>query len=190
MPRFILRSAWPRAALPALLAVALLAPSGAVAADDMQSDLLALKVKAAVLFNLAKFVIWPADKLAADGAPLRLCVLQPDPFGATLIDATRGKIVNGHPLQVAVISQADELRSCHLAYTAELTESRLQATLSAVVGSSVLVVHEHERTLRDGSIRMYIRANKVRFEINAAQAERERLQLSSKLLGLSDVVRH
>lgn len=184
------RSVWPRITRLALLALALLTPSAAAAAGDMESDLLARKVKAAVLFNLAKFVTWPADKLSADGAPLRLCVLQPDPFGGTLVEATRGKVVNGHPLQVAIVSQADELRSCHVAYTTERTESRLQSTVAALVGSSVLVVHEHELTMRDGSIRMYISNNKVRFEINAAQTERERLQLSSKLLGLSDVVRH
>jgi len=187
--QFCSRPVWSEVLLPAVLALALLSPGPVHAAEADDSDALERKVKAAVLFNLAKFVIWPADKLPNDGSPLRVCVLKPDPFGSTLVDATQGKVVNGHPLHVTVVGQSAELRSCHIAYTAEQTEAQLQLTMAALAGGSVLVVHEYHSALRDGSVRMYISSNKVRFEINAAQAERERLQLSSKLLGLSDVVR-
>ncbi len=42
------------------------------------------QVKAAFLFNFAKFVEWPADAFRSDDAPLQICVLGQDPFDPDL----------------------------------------------------------------------------------------------------------
>ncbi len=176
-----------RPRLTAALLAWLLAVCPALAAAD--EGALALKVKAAVLFNFAKFVTWPSSKFRSSDDPLLLCVLLPDALGNTLDESVRGKTVNGRPLKVRRAAQAAELRDCHLVYSSDERVDALTEALSTLSGHSVLVVHEYAQPLRDGSIRLLINDRRLRFEINVAAVEREQLQLSSKLLVLSDVVR-
>jgi len=48
------------------------------AEDDMAGEYL---VKAAFLYNFAKFVEWPEEAFYDDRSPLTLCILGEDPFG-------------------------------------------------------------------------------------------------------------
>lgn len=171
-----------------LLAVLPFAAPAALALDAEEE--LALKVKAALLFNIVKFVDWPPQKLARADTPIRLCVLEfaPDPLTAVLEDTVRGKSVDGHPLVIYRSSRAAELRDCHLVYTNETDGLRLRGALSMLEGTSALVVHEHEEALRDGAIRLLVVDRRLRFEVNTAATARENLQLSSKLLSLAQVV--
>lgn len=173
----------------ALLMLLSMLPATAQAAADSDAQL-ALKVKAALLYNLVKFVSWPPSKLPGPDAPLRLCVLElvPEPLAATVDDTVRGKSVDGHPLVSYRSSRAADLRDCHLIYAAGGDEPRLRAALAALAGSGALLVHEHGETLSEGAVRLLVVDRKLRFEINVDAAERENLQLSSKLLSLSLVV--
>ena len=60
-------------------------------------------IKAAILYNFAKFASWPETAFNNAGAPLRVCVLGDDPFGAAL-DTLHGKQVRGRPLATARIA--------------------------------------------------------------------------------------
>lgn len=172
----------------ALLVFGLAAGHAAPARAQSDADLLPLKVKSAFLFNFAKFVTWPEGKMADAAAPIQICVLLPDPFGQILDDTVDGKLVNQRPVTVRRASRASDLRGCHIVYTGEADPGRLSNALSALAGSSTLVVHESAAPMHNGSIRFLIEGRKIRFEINLAETERESLQLSSKLLGLAAIV--
>ncbi len=51
------------------------------------------QVKAAFLFNFAKFVEWPAQAFKSADEPIGVCVLGPNPFGASLSKVVAGKVV-------------------------------------------------------------------------------------------------
>lgn len=53
------------------------------------------QVKAAFLFNFAKFVEWPADAFPGVDAPLQICLLGQDPFGHEFEEVIGDKSVNG-----------------------------------------------------------------------------------------------
>jgi hypothetical protein len=92
----------------ALLAIA--ATAGHVHAEGSVAD--EYQVKAAFLFNFAKFVEWPADTFKAADDPITICVWGQDPFGGALEDVVRNKTVAGRPFvvrQVASIPQATEM---------------------------------------------------------------------------------
>lgn len=170
------------AALAALLVPAAAAPATAEAE-------LEYKVKAAFLFNFARFVVWPQEKFSAPDSPIDLCVLGNDPFGATLDETVRDKTVASHPLRVRRATQPEALRGCQIAYIASDHPARVAAALETLAGNGVLTVHEAPETLRNGVVRFLIEDRKVRFEINAAAAAREELQLSAKLLAVAYVVK-
>src|SRR5438128_11210121 len=53
------------------------------------------KVKAAFLYNFAKFVEWPQDAFRAPDDPFTICVLGENPFGNALAEAVKGNTLNG-----------------------------------------------------------------------------------------------
>ncbi|HZR35948.1 MAG TPA: YfiR family protein [Nevskia sp.] len=172
------RAAWRRCAAAVLLLCA--ACAGAQADDTLE-----LRVKSAFLFNFAKFVSWPPPKLQGASDPILYCVLDREPLAGALQEALSGKSVDNHPLLLRRVARAEEMRDCHIAYLGAADGGRLPA----LAGSSVLTVYDGDAPLRAGIVRFYLDERKVRFEINAAGAEREGLQVSSRLLGVASVIR-
>jgi hypothetical protein len=168
-----------------ICAVLVLVHSPAVSAAD---DPLEYRVKAAFLFNFARFVTWPPSRFAADDSPVELCVVGAGGFRQVLEETVAGKTAAGRPLQVRGIQQPRELLGCHVAYVLADTPQESERLLAQLAGQGVLTVYERANTLATGVVRFYLDDRHVRFEINAAAAEREKLQVSSKLLAVARVV--
>lgn len=170
------------AALPLALATAADAP--AAAADELE-----LRVKAAFLFNFAKFTTWPTAKVAAPDAPLYLCVQGSSAMGGVLQETVRGRAIEGHAIEVLAAMRAEELRDCHVVYVGAAGDAGIAAELDALVSHGVLSVHEASTTQSAGVIRFFLSdGGRVRFEVNVTAASREQLVLSAKLLEVSQVV--
>ena len=70
------------------------------------------QVKAAYLYNFAKFVKWP-PAVASDPA-FAICILGRDQFGATLDATVAGENFNGKPVQVQRIFSPREAGHCRI----------------------------------------------------------------------------
>src|SRR5690349_8238567 len=68
--------------------------TGSAVAQEQESTPLELQVKAAILFNFAKFIEWP-ESAAASAPPMNFCVLGSQDFYAMLVQILQGKSVNG-----------------------------------------------------------------------------------------------
>lgn len=169
-----------------LLAAALCGAGGAGAAPP---DALELKVKAAFLFNFAKFTTWPPAKSAAPEAPLYLCVQGASAMAAVLQETVRGRGVGGHPIEVLEATRAGELRRCHIVYVGAGDDGQIASELTALANHGVLSVHEGSVAQPGGVIRFFLSdGGRVRFEVNTTAATREQLALSSKLLEVAQIV--
>jgi hypothetical protein len=138
------------------------------------------QVKAAFLYNFARFTTWPSQ----DAQPFfNICVLGSDPFGEAL-DALEGKTIGDNPIKVSrrrEISEAD----CQVLFISRSEQGNLSTILEALAGSPVLTVSEIEGfTEHGGAIQFYAEKNKVRFKINQRAAEELGLKISSHLLKL------
>lgn len=141
-------------------------------------------VKAAFLFNFAKFVEWPADAFAAPDAGLVMCVAGAGDVDAAVQGTVKGKLVNGRPIEVRRVSDGD-VRSCHLLFVAD-GRARAAELVEGARSASVLTVGETPGfTQLGGVINFTTEDNKVRFEINEDAAKKARLKISSKLLSLA-----
>lgn len=151
---------------------------------------LELAVKATYLYKLAAFVNWPAQAFAAPNAPLTICVQGADPFGPLLDQATNGQAVAGHPVAVRRLARLDVGSGCQIAFVAGGAAQSQAEALSAVAGSPVLTVTDGGRgaTVK-GIVHLLLAAGKVRFSIDAAQADRNGVGISSKLLALAVTVK-
>jgi len=146
------------------------------------------EVKAAFLFNFARFVTWPPTRFATPDAPVEICVLGSQGFSEVLEETVAGKTVGARSLHVKRVEQSRELLDCQVAYVMTETGAQTEHLLAQIAGHSVLTVYEASSALPGGVVRFYLEDRRVRFEINAAEAEREKLQVSSKLLAVAKVV--
>lgn len=179
------RSLWPSlaGALAALLAGARLdRPARAEAPTEYQ-------VKAAYLFNFAKYVEWPRGTFKTEDAPIVIGVVGEDPFGEALDDALEGKVVEGRKLVAKRFASAEDARGAQIVFIAASEEPRLRQDLATLSGRSVLTVGDVDRFAERGGIAgFYTEGSKVRFRINVAAAARADLKISSQLLKLARIV--
>jgi hypothetical protein len=145
------------------------------------------EVKAAFLFNFARFVEWPPEALPA-GDAFRICVMGEDPFDRLLSDTVRGKSVHDRPVEIVHPESADVIR-CHIVFFSRSEASSVPRALTALAGRGVLTVGETEDFTRAGGvIAMRVDAGKVRFDVNVDAAQRAGLRVSSQLLKLASRV--
>jgi hypothetical protein len=184
------RPRWPHRRLWKATATTLLLLSVPTQEWAQEKTAVEYQVKAALLFNVAKFIEWPPEAFANEEAPILVCVFRYDPFGASLDDIVKGNTINQRKLAVRRVNVAGELSGCQLAFIGEKEEKRLGEVLSSVKGNSVLVVGETEGFAeRGGGIQFFLEDQRVRFAVNVDVLQRARLSVSSKLLMLARIVR-
>lgn len=146
-------------------------------------------VKAAFLYNFAKFTEWPKGAFPDPLAPLRLCVLGEDPFHAAL-DVIEGKNVKNRTLVIRRLGQIKDVEKCHLVFISASEKEHLEECLEPLRDRSVLTISDMPDFAQAGGIiELETMKNKIRFQINMGVAERARLKFSSKLLSLAEIVR-
>jgi hypothetical protein len=173
------------------LAVCLLVPVGARAvppavSGENDSDR-ELNLRAAFVFNFARFVEWPREALP-DTASLRLGVFAPDQVPAPFA-ALRGRLVRGHTVRVVPLGPADDPSDCHLIYCNDAAAAQLTALLAGARGHPVLTVGESRDFMdRGGMIELLTRDNRLRFRIRPDAARAVGLRVGASLLQLADEV--
>ena len=147
------------------------------------------RVKAAFLFNFAKFVDWPTETLPAADAPMNFCVLGRSPASDELDASIRGKAINAHVISVRHLRGPEEIKDCHLVFLAASAGKQHLKLLQAARGLPILLVSESPGFARaGGAIDFVIEGGKVIFEVNQNAAEAAHLKISSKLLALAHIV--
>lgn len=144
------------------------------------------EVKAAFLYNLAKFVEWPATAFASETAPLRVAVLGDEEFTAKLATLLSDKKAHGRAFEVKRIVNPQEAKNFHIAFIPSTESKRAILVLDAVKKAPVLTAGESDEFIEfGGMINLYFEDSQLRFEINAEAAEKVKLVISSKLLRLN-----
>ncbi|MFH1109651.1 MAG: YfiR family protein [Planctomycetota bacterium] len=152
------------------------------------------QVKAAYLYNFAKFTTWPNNAFADESAPVVIGILGVDPFGETLDKTVEGKTVENRKFLVKRLPPRSEndrtaLRSCHILYISESLQSRWGSILELLGDAPVLVVGESDEFAAAGGMLSFVlSAGNIVFHLNRDAVERSKLQLSSKLMKLAKVV--
>jgi YfiR/HmsC-like len=142
-------------------------------------------LKAAYIYNFAKFTDWPLESLPAT-AVFTACVVGDGPVSDALVRALKGRQLGGRMMNVLHMEVDGPVRSCHLLYVAGITVPEASAILSAARGTAVLTISDMDDFIRLGGItHMFVAQGKIRFEFNLDLARRSKLQLSSQLLALA-----
>lgn len=147
------------------------------------------QVKAAFLYNFAKFVEWPSSSFSDASAPFQICVFGRDPFGEELRNITSEKTVNGRKLEVHPGVDLLRARGCHILFIASSVETPASQIFAALRGASVLTVGDTKGFAEQGGMINFVLENeRVQFEVNRKAAEEAGLKISSKLLSVAKFV--
>jgi len=156
----------------------------AVAQEDSQPT--EYQIKAAFIFNFAKFVEWPAAAFPKASSPMVVGVLGENPFHDALEKTIKNKTVDEHPVVIMQFHSATEATNCHILFISSSEKARLPQILKQLNGTSVLTVSEMSGfTEAGGMINFVFEGTKIRFQINNDAANSVGLKISSKLLKLS-----
>ena len=146
-------------------------------------------VKAAFIYNFARFTEWPSTAFENPTDPIRICIVGDDPFGNTLDEIVRGKTLAQHSLVVARVGTPAGARDCHIAFVSRADNERLGSVLTAVRDRPVMTIGDTEDSAQRGAVLGFLIQNgRVRFAINTEAAKRAGLVLSSQLIKLAILV--
>jgi len=159
------------------------------AARCQQPALSEAQVKAAFVYNFAKFVEWP-DQAHTQAEPIVVGVAGDPQLAAVVEETLRGKNVQGRRFEVRDFPSPESLSLCHILFVASHDKLNVQRTLHVTRNSPTLTIGEI-RGFSDwgGIIELVLEENKFRFEINAGAARRGGLKVSSRLLRLARSVK-
>lgn len=165
---------------------------GAAAQDDSRATSQDLEreylIKAAFLYNFAKFTQWPEEAFGGPQTPLRICVLGADPFG-TALDSIVGKSVQNREVVTARLATGSDAGGCHLLFVAESEQDRLGDILEGLVVQPILTISDMTDFAKSGGmINLKVAGNRIKFAINLGVARDAALNFSSQLLNLAEIV--
>jgi len=140
------------------------------------------EVKAAFLYNFAKFVEWPEGALEQRDQ-FTICVVGASDVSEQLKRVVDGRNVSGLAVAVRTLEGAVAGADCQMLFAPDSASAR---SIAEVGSSGVLTVGEYASFARDGGMINFVFIDKkVRFEINKKTAEEAGLAISSKLLKLA-----
>lgn len=147
-------------------------------------------LKAAFLFNFARFVEWPTDAFAAATTPIIIGVLGEDPFGPSLDVLVGGETIRNRPLLIRRYRSVEQIEACHILFISSSEASRLDHIAKALGRRSILTVGEtKDFAARIGIVGFELAQRRLRLRINLAAATDARLTISSQLLRQAQIVR-
>ena len=175
------RSWLPRVAFALVLGVAAGA-SPVRAADDSGA-------KADIIWNIAKFVTWPASSLGPTTSPLIVTVVGEDDLAIAIANQLSTRSVGGRNVFVRFARRAKDARGSHLVYVASSESTRVDEVLAELKGTPALTVADVEGFVRRGGMVDFTQEQgRIRFRVHAGNVEAAGLKVSSRLLALAQVV--
>jgi len=143
-------------------------------------------IKAAFLYNFAKFVEWPQTVLQKNPDTFVIGIIGEDPFGSDLDRELDGKTVQDRKLVLRRISTVQEASACNVLFISASSAGHVESILDAIREQPILTVSDMDQFVqRGGMVGFSMDGKRVRFSINIAAANKADLKVSSQLLKLA-----
>jgi hypothetical protein len=146
-------------------------------------------VKAAFLYNFAKYVAWPVSAFSAErGDAFRICVLTDSPLAGSIDAIIAGETIDGRRVIRQTASDADAAGTCHILFVARNELERFERLRPVLRQASVLTVGEGAAFVgrgQGGAIGFVTEAGRVRFDVSLREAQQSGLSISSRLLRIA-----
>jgi hypothetical protein len=140
--------------------------------------------------NFTKYVDWPSVSFAGTNTPIIIGLCGGDKFGDALKKAVEGKTVSGRRIIIQPIEKDDDSGKCHILFISDSDKKHLSVILDKIKALPVLTVGETDQFMEQGGVINFVKKEgKIRLAINLDAARQAKLEISSKLLNVADVVK-
>jgi len=148
------------------------------------------RVKAAYLYNFAKFVEWPSGAFRNPDDPAVICVVGDERTSDVLEPAVSGKKANGRPVEARRPHSSAEFRSCHVLFIGFSDKERIAQSLQGLQRSSILTVGQSDQFIPlGGMINLALNHATIELEIDPEASNAVGLKISSRLLVVARLVK-
>jgi hypothetical protein len=149
-------------------------------------------VKAAILFNLIRFVEWPASAVPNPSAPRVVAFIGEDALQERAVDLVASVTLSSR-VSVVLVEDLDQLAACkdriQVLYIARSAQNQISRILALMHSLPVLTICDDEDFVHRGGMMNYAKeGGRIRFDINLDEAEKSRLKMSAKLFGLARII--
>ena len=148
------------------------------------------RVKAAYLYNFAKFVEWPSGAFRNPDDPAVICVVGDERTSDVLEPAVSGKKANGRPVEARRPHSSAEFKSCHVLFIGFSDKERIAQSLQGLQRSSILTVGQSDQFIPlGGMINLALNHATIELEIDPEASNAVGLKISSRLLVVARLVK-
>lgn len=139
------------------------------------------RIKAAYIYNFAKFMEWPI----ADDKAIRLCVLGKDDLNGAVLGLQR-RVAQGREIAVRKDVPLEQIRDCSIVFVGE-TEARLLGMAVRQLGNApVLLVSDTRQAVDQGAhLALVFNEDRVEFDVNLQHLQKSGIKASSQMLRLA-----
>jgi len=139
------------------------------------------RVKAAYIYNFAKYVDWPG----VEAKEFHVCTAGRDDLGGALFALDR-RLAQGREIQVRQNVAFDQLKDCQIIFVGERDSKLLNSVVRQLLGAPVLIVSDNQQAVEAGAhIALASVEDRVEFDVNLATLQRANLKASSQMLKLA-----
>lgn len=162
------------------LALLLLAAEATHADSSSEHEL-----KAAYLYHIINFVVWPDDDFPKENGNIEICLIADDDFDQILKTIENKPIRNRH-IRVRQLSGKPLPSSCNMLFIHKIQEMDLQGIFATANKHNILTIGDSPRFAEmGGMIGFVIYKDRVRLEVNLATIQNTELKVSAKLLEIA-----
>ncbi|WP_159931068.1 YfiR family protein [Oceanicoccus sp. KOV_DT_Chl] len=144
------------------------------------------KIKAAYLYNLIKFINWPASHTPE--AATNICIVGNNPFD-TYLDKLTTRTAKGLPINVRLLATTDEINNCHITFFSHKAGSNPKLIDRASRYPQLLVGENMQFLDNGGLISLVVVDNNVQLQINLTRAKATGFEISGNLLEIAKIVK-
>ncbi|PLX95164.1 MAG: hypothetical protein C0621_04405 [Desulfuromonas sp.] len=143
------------------------------------------QLKAAITYNIAKFVNWPDHAFENERSPLRFCILGNIGFSKELM-SLQDRLIGKRPIIIEHSASIADASDGHILVIASSERGRLDHIFSMLQQRPILTVSEMNGFAEQGGMINLVNVGKnIRFSINLDATAAAKLELSSKLHALA-----
>ncbi|MFT3931329.1 MAG: YfiR family protein [Spongiibacteraceae bacterium] len=143
------------------------------------------RIKAAYLYNLGKFIIWPNENEMPKDAPITICIYGYNPFDRYL-DKLQERQIRGKPISVRYLGENDAIDSCQLLFISQLNTSRPKLLSAPPPYPPILTISDDQDFLNHGGhVSLVAANNNVQLDIDLTRAKQTGFNVSASLLEIA-----
>lgn len=138
------------------------------------------ELQAIYLYNFAKYTTWP------DNFTSFVVGIYDDEAIHSIVDTKlTDKKIKGHPIEVKLIENDEEVKKCHIIYISDPNSKNLTSIIESVQQQNILIVTERDLIKKGAMVSFLLLDNKLRFKINEEAIRNTQMTVSDGLLGLA-----